>query len=157
MTLFERHCNEIQNSIQLNENKKVIFSFLEKAFLEVIGHKLFTILKFDKNSFTLERIFTNKPFDYPLFGVKNLQKSFWQRSVLEEGKIYIGYNSKDIKNSFPDYDIILKLGCESVMNIPIVQNEIIKGSVNILHKKNWYSKRHIQSAKLLTSFINNLI
>ena len=54
MSLFERHCNEIQNSIQLNENKKVIFSFLEKAFLEVIGHKLFTILKFDKNSFTLE-------------------------------------------------------------------------------------------------------
>ena len=35
MSLFERHCNEIQNSIQLNENKKVIFSFLEKAFLEV--------------------------------------------------------------------------------------------------------------------------
>ena len=48
MSLFERHCNEIQNSIQLNENKKVIFSFLEKAFLEVKGHKLFTILKFDK-------------------------------------------------------------------------------------------------------------
>ena len=130
---------------------------MDIAFLEVIGHKLFTILKFDKNSFTLERIFTNKPFDYPLFGVKNLQKSFWQKSVFEEGNIFIGYNSKDIKNSFPDYDIILKLGCESVMNIPIVQNEIIKGSVNILHKKNWYSKRHIQSAKLLTSFINNLI
>ena len=157
MSLFERHCNGIQNSIQSKENSKVIFSLLKKAFLEVIGHKLFTILKFDENSFTLERIFTNKPFDYPLFGIKNLQKSFWQRSVLKEGKIYIGYNSKDIKNSFPDYDIILKLGCESVMNIPIVQNEIIKGSVNILHKKNWYSKRHIQSAKLLTSFINNLI
>ena len=47
MSLFERHCNEIQNSIQLNENKKVIFSFLEKAFLEVIGQKLFTIFKFD--------------------------------------------------------------------------------------------------------------
>ena len=101
----------------------------------MIGHKLFTILKFDKNSFTLERIFTNKPFDYPLFGVKNLQKSFWQKSVFEEGNIFIGYNSKDIKNSFPDYDIILKLGCESVMNIPIVQNEIIKVSVNILQKK----------------------
>ena len=157
MSLFERHCNEIQNSIQLKENSKVTFSLLENAFQEVIGYKLFTILKFDKNSFTLERIFTNKPFEYPLFGIKNLQKSFWQRSVLEEGKIYIGYNSKDIKNSFPDYEIILKLGCESVMNIPIVQNEIIKGSVNILHKKNWYSKRHIQSAKLLTSFINNLI
>ena len=82
MSLFERHCNEIQNSIQLNENKKVIFSFLEKAFLEVIGHKLFTILKFDKNSFTLERIFTNKPFDYPLFGVKNLQKSFLAKICL---------------------------------------------------------------------------
>ena len=100
MSLFERHCNKIQNSIQLNENKKVIFSFLEKAFLEVIGHKLFTILKFDKNSFTLERIFTNKPFDYPLFGVKKLQKSFWQKSVFEEGNIFIGYNSKDIKIHF---------------------------------------------------------
>ena len=88
---------------------------------------------------------------------KIYKKVFWQKSVFEEGNIFIGYNSKDIKNSFSDYDIILKLGCESVMNIPIVQNEMIKGSVNILNKKNWYSKRHNQSAKLLTSFINNLI
>tara|TARA_B100001094_G_C17930229_1_gene670365 strand:+ start:270 stop:743 length:474 start_codon:yes stop_codon:yes gene_type:complete len=157
MSLLEKHFTGIQNSVLLKKDRDFIFSLLEKAFFETIGHKLFTILKFDKNSFTLERIFTNKPYDYPLFGIKNLQKSFWQKSVLEEGKIYIGYNSNDIKNSFHDYDIILKLGCESVMNIPIVQNEIIKGSVNILHKKNWYSKRHIQSAKLLTSFINNLI
>ena len=157
MNLVEKHFTEIHNSVKLKENREVTFSLLEKAFLETIGHKLFTILKFDESKFTLERIFTNKPYEYPLLGIKNLKKSFWQKSVFEEGNIFIGYNSKDIKNSFPDYDIILKLGCESVMNIPIVQNEIIKGSVNILHKKNWYTKSYIQSAKILTSLVKDLI
>ena len=157
MNLVEKHFTEIHNSVKLKENREVTFSLLEKAFLETIGHKLFTILKFDESKFTLERIFTNKPYEYPLLGIKNLKKSFWQKSVFEEGEIYIGYNSKDIKSSFPDYELIFNLGCESVMNIPVVQNNLIKGSVNILHKKNWYTKSHIQSAKILTSLVKDLI
>lgn len=157
MSLFERHCDEIQNYIQLNENKKVIFSFLEKAFLEVIGHKLFTILKYDHNKFMLERMFTNKPIEYPTKGMKKLKKSLWQKCVFEDGNIYIGYNSEDIKNSFPDYELIFKLECKSVMNIPIVNDNFIKGSVNILHKENWYNQSHIKSAKRLTNLIRKII
>ena len=69
----------------------------------------------------------------------------------------MGYNSADIKNSFPDYELIFKLECKSVMNIPIVNDNFIKGSVNILHKENWYNQSHIKSAKRLTNLIRKII
>ena len=157
MMLAEDHLIKIQNSIEFKEKSKDVFFLLEKAFQETIGHKLFTILKYDHNKFMLERMFTNKPIEYPTKGMKKLKKSLWQKCVFEDGYTYIGYNSDDIKSSFPDYKLIFKLGCESVMNIPIIQNNIIKGSVNILHKKNWYNIDHIKPAKIMTSLVNDLI
>ena len=157
MTLLEDYSSKIQNLVEIQETDKNVFSLLEKAFQEIIGHKLFTILKYDHNKFMLERMFTNKPIEYPTKGMKKLKKSLWQKCVFEDGNIYIGYNSEDIKNSFPDYELIFKLECKSVMNIPIVNDNFIKGSINILHKENWYNQNHIKSAKILTNLIRKII
>lgn len=157
MTLLENYSSKIQDLIKNQETNKNVFFLLEKAFQETIGHKLFTILKYDHNKFMLERMFTNKPIEYPTKGMKKLKKSLWQKCVFEDGNIYIGYNSEDIKNSFPDYELIFKLECKSVMNIPIVNNNFIKGSINILHKENWYNQSHIKSAKRLTNLIRKII
>ena len=74
MTLVEDHLIKIQNSIEFKEKSKDVFFLLEKAFQETIGHKLFTILKFEKNTFMLERIYTNEPKEYPTYGMKILKK-----------------------------------------------------------------------------------
>ena len=53
MTLLENYSLKIQNLIKNQETNKNVFSLLEEAFLETIGHKLFTILKYDHNKFML--------------------------------------------------------------------------------------------------------
>ena len=104
-------------------------------------------MKFDKINFNLERVYTSKPREYPLKGKKDIIRNFWQVQVLEKGIAYIGYDFQDIKTSFSDFDLIKKLGCSSVLIIPVKSGDNIKGSVNLLHEGSWYSNNHVKIAQ----------
>ena len=141
----------------LNKESGLIFNSLDNILNDFIGHKLFTILKFDKINSKLERIYTSNPREYPLQGKKDVIRNFWQVQVLEKGIAYIGYNSQDIKNSFSDFDLIKKLGCSSVLIIPVKSGGNIKGSVNLLHEESWYSNNHVKIAQSLVSAISEAL
>ncbi len=141
----------------LNKESSLIFNSLDNILNDFIGHKLFTILKFDKINSKLERIYTSNPKAYPLQGKKDVIRNFWQVQVLEMGVVCIGYNSQDIKNSFADFDLIEKLGCRSFMIIPVKSGDNIMGSVNLLHEESWYSDNDVKIAQNLVSFISEVL
>ena len=147
----------LQKLKSLNKESGLIFNSLDNILNDFIGHKLFTILKFDKINSKLERIYTSNPREYPLQGKKDVIRNFWQVQVLEKGIAYIGYNSQDIKNSFSDFDLIKKLGCSSVLIIPVKSGGNIKGSVNLLHEESWYSNNHVKIAQSLVSVISEAL
>ena len=147
----------LQKLKSLNKESGLIFNSLDNILNDFIGHKLFTILKFDKINSKLERIYTSNPREYPLQGKKDVIRNFWQVQVLEKGIAYIGYNSQDIKNSFSDFDLIKKLGCSSVLIIPVKSGGNIKGSVNLLHEESWYSNNHVEIAQSLVSVISEAL
>ena len=147
----------LQNLKSLNKESGLIFNSLDNILNDFIGHKLFTILKFDKINSKLERIYTSNPKEYPLQGKKDVIRNFWQVQVLEKGNVYIGYNSQDIKNSFSDFDLIEKLGCSSVLIIPVKSGDNIKGSVNLLHEESWYSDYDVKIAQSLVSVISEAL
>ena len=89
----------LQKLKSLKKESSLIFNSLDNILNDFIGHKLFTILKFDKINSKLERIYTSNPKDYPLQGKKDVIRNFWQVQVLEKGIAYIGYDSQYIKNS----------------------------------------------------------
>ena len=156
--LLDKHIHKIDRSIILNNNNKFkTFELLEKAFQDIIGHKLFTILRYDRNSLELERIYSSNLLNYPVSGIKKLTNTDWSKIVLFDGNIYIGYNSNDIKSSFPDYELIEKLGCRSVMNIPLLFKGNVVGSVNLLNTENWYNENQVNTANMLSSKVENLI
>jgi len=155
--LLDKHILKIDQLVSLNNNDFKIFELLENAFQEIIGHKLFTVLRYDKSSLELERIYSSNTSNYPLNGIKKLTNTDWSKIVLVDGNVYIGYNSNDIKLSFPDYELIERLGCRSVMNIPIILEGNVVGSVNLLNKENWYNEHQVQVAKILSSKVANLI
>ena len=147
----------LQNLKSLNKESGLIFNSLDNILNDFIGHKLFTILKFDKINSKLERIYTSNPKEYPLQGKKDFIRNFWQVQVLEKGIVYIGYNSQDIKNSFSDFDLIEKLGCSSVLIIPVKSGDNIKGSVNLLHEESWYSDNDVKIAQSFVSVISETL
>jgi len=155
--LLDKHLLKIDQSILLKNNNYKIFGLLDNAFQDLIGHKLFTVLRYDKRSLELERIYTNNPLNYPLNGTKKLTNTDWSKKVLVDGKIYIGYNSRDIKSSFPDYELIEMLGCRSVMNVSLMIKGNVVGSVNLLNIENWYNDHQVFVANILSSKVVNLI
>ena len=135
-------------------------SELLDSYYKVISNKTFlnfTILKFDKIKSYLERVYTSKPREYPLQGKKDVIRNFWQVQVLEKGIAFIGYNFQDIKTSFSDFDLIKKLGCSSVLIIPVKSGNNIKGSVNLLHEESWYSDNDVKGAQKLVQLISEVL
>ena len=100
---------------------------------------------------------TSNPREYLLQSKKDLIRNFWQARVLEMGVVYIGYNSEDIKNSFSDFDLIEKLGCSSVLIIPVKSGDNIKGSVNLLHEESWYSDNDVKVAQKIVQLISEVL
>jgi len=147
----------LQKLKELKKESGLIFNSLDNILNDFIGHKLFTILKFDKINSKLERIYTSNPREYSLQGKKDVIRNFWQVQVLEMGVEFIGYNSQDIKNSFSDFDLIEKLGCRSVMIIPVKSGDNIMGSVNLLHEESWYSDNDVKIAQNLVSLISEVL
>ena len=147
----------LQKLKSLNKESSLIFNSLDNILNDFIGHKLFTILKFDKINSKLERIYTSNPREYSLQGKKDVIRNFWQVQVLEIGVVNIGYNSQDIKNSFADFDLIEKLGCRSFMIIPVKSGDNIMGSVNLLHEESWYSDNDVKIAQNLVSLISEVL
>ena len=68
----------LQKLKSLNKESGLIFNSLDNILNDFIGHKLFTILKFDKINSNLERVYTSQPREYPLQGKKDVIRNFWQ-------------------------------------------------------------------------------
>src|SRR5205807_3996319 len=71
----------------------------DTALHAVLGHKLFTILRYHADTGESERVWTNRPAAYPVAGRKALNPTFWSRQVLEERRPYLGRTAADIRRS----------------------------------------------------------
>lgn len=119
----------------------------------IIGHKLFTVMAFHESAMEVERLFSNQPDAYPTGGRKKKRDSEWGRQVLERGKPYIGRSADDIRKHFNDHRVILKLGLESILNMPIRIGGKTVGTINLLHEADYYSEQDIASAQLIAGLV----
>jgi len=129
-----------------------IYAALDQVMKDEIGHILFTILYQHQEPRELERLYTNQPEAYPVSGRKQIVPSAWTEQLLDRGEPYIGMNADDIRAAFPDHKTIEELGCASVLNVPLIYDGAILGSVNLLHEEGFYKPHHIAPARLFASF-----
>lgn len=125
------------------------FEAIEAASAKAIGHRLFTILVHHRAERESERIYSNMPDAYPVQGRKPVTDSPWMQQVMVRGLPYIGRNADDIRDVFFDHELILSLGCRSVLNVPLRWRGQTLGTLNLLHEENWYQVRHIEVATVL--------
>jgi len=78
------------------------FAALETALDAVLGHKLFTILRYHAASGESDRVWTTQPAAYPVAGRKPLNPTFWSRHVLEQRRPYVGRSADDIRAVFQE-------------------------------------------------------
>ena len=114
------------------------FAALDRALAATLGHKLFTILRWDAERRESERLYTNQPAAYPVGGRKPMNPTTWSRRVLDERRPYVGRTAADIRAHFFDHELIASLGCAAIINLPVVWNGRVLGTLNALHEAGWY-------------------
>ena len=151
---YKRIVKLLLDSRFLNTND--FYKKLDKVIFYLVGHKLFTLMVIDRSGRYVERVYSNNKKIYPLLGTKPIPKNEWTKRVLVEKKEYIGTNFKQIKKLFFDYETIKSLGCGSIINLPVINNNKVLGTLNILHKENYYTKNSLKDvrdfAQLLTPY-----
>jgi len=123
-----------------------ILAALGVALDAVFGHKLYTALLYHTDSRETERYYTSNPKAYPVGGRKPPNDTAWTQNLLIERRPYIGYDANDIREVFFDHEVIISLGCESILNIPVSYRGQTLGTLNILNEAGWYDESDIPAA-----------
>ena len=115
----------------------------ESATRDTVGHKLFTLLYVAPGGRRVKRLYTNMPKEYPVGGYKEVKDTPWHKRVVEERRAWVGYNADDIKWAYFDHELILSLGCQSAMNVPVGYAGRLLGTMNLLDAANHYKESDI--------------
>jgi hypothetical protein len=117
-----------------------LFGALDAALGAVLGHRLFTLMRYHAATGDSERLYTTHPTAYPIGGRKPLNPTAWTDQVLRRQQPYLGRTAADVRAVFFDHALIASLGCGSVLNLPVVWNGRALGTINLLHEEGWYDE-----------------
>jgi hypothetical protein len=132
------HLAAVARALAAPDQPATLFGALQAATAATLGHKLFTIL-LRHPSGEVERHWTSQPEAYPVGGRKPpMRPTRWTEQVLDRKQPFIGYTAADIAEVFFDHALIASLGCDSVINIPVVFDDRVLGTINLLHQARWY-------------------
>jgi len=96
-----------------------------------------------------ERFYSNTPDVYPIGGRKPVTDTVWMQSVIHRGEPYIGRGRHDIERHFSDHALIVSLGCESILNMPVRWRGKTMGMLNLCHRANYYDEGHLPRLRLV--------
>lgn len=116
---------------------------------EAVGVKLFTIMTFDSETGMAQRIYTNMPDAYPVSGTKPANRTHWSVEVMENKRTFVANDIEGIRAVFYDHELIQSLGCESVINVPVIVEGDVIGTINCLHEAGFYTDERVKAAEAL--------
>lgn len=128
---------------------QVAFAALGRLTEELIGVKLFTIMTHDAETREASRIFSNMPEVYPVSGKKPANETDWARQVMGEKRTFVANDIEGIAQVFYDHELIKSLGCESVINVPVIVAGRVLGTINCLHEAGYYTPKRVAEAEAL--------
>src|SRR3954468_23408899 len=103
---------EVASAAALPGQPAPLFAASHRALGNLIGAKLFTILKVLADGST-ERMYTSDPAAYPLSGRKPRNSTPWFEKVIVAQQHYFGPTKAHIREVFFDHELIFSLGCGS--------------------------------------------
>jgi hypothetical protein len=73
----------------------------------------------------------------------------WFEQVVINRQSFVRNTLAEIAEHFPDYELIGKLGCGSVLNMPVVLGGEVAGTVNCLDVEHHFTPERVAAARHL--------
>jgi len=149
MSDFAGPLAEFDRALSLAKSSDAAFDALYRLTETTVGVKLFTFMTVDMSSETARRSYTSHPEAYPVSGTKPVIYDRWFKTVHTDRKCFVANTLADIATVFPDFELIGRLGCGSVLNLPVVLGDALVGTVNILHEAHYYTHERLAIVETL--------
>jgi hypothetical protein len=130
-----------------------LYAAVDRLVQEVIGHRLFTMMRVHEASSEVERIYSSDTAAYPVGGHKQKRGTPWSRVVLDRGEVFVARDRDEVRDAFADYDLIFSLGIGSIMNIPLAYADRRFGTMNISHEAGWFTDADAAAGRLIAAFV----
>ena len=140
---------DFTKAIASTDQPMATFKALEELVDKTIGVKLFTLMEVDNVRGVARRNYSNMPDAYATSGEKPIQDNSWTDQVQGRHETFVANSIEEIAAVFPDHELIQSLGCESCMNLPIVVNERVIGTLNCLHDAGHFTPERVGAAESL--------
>ena len=112
-----------------------------------VGAKLFTVMTADMDAMLARRVYTDDAENYPTTGTKEIEMNRWFEQVHGRHETFVSNTLADIDTVFPDAELIGKLGCGSVINLPVILGGEMVATINILHEEGYYTPERVALAQ----------
>lgn len=119
-----------------------LFSALEQYCAGTIGHLLFSCSEFqldEAGNGVAARVYSSDEENYPISGLKEIVANRWTTIVIDRHETFVANSIEGIQDVFPDHEKIASLGLGSVINLPVVLQGQLLGTVNMLHEAGYYT------------------
>jgi GAF domain-containing protein len=123
------------------------FGALQALVQATVGAKLFTFMTVDMQAEVARRAYTSDPQNYPASGTKPIRYDAWFDIVHKQRQYFVANTIAEIAKVFPDYELINSLGCQSVVNMPVVLGGELVGTVNVLDVEGYYTPERVELIK----------
>src|SRR3954447_26934398 len=128
-----------------------LFRAFEAAAARLVGHELFTLLYVDGQE--VARIYSSRPAEYPLSGRKPMGPTPWGEHVMKGRKSYLGRDKASIRWAFFDHVLIESMGLGSVVNVPVLYDGNVLGTINLLAPEFHYREEHVAPIERLAPLL----
>jgi hypothetical protein len=130
-----------------------LYTAVDRLVQEVIGHKLFTMMRVHEATAEVERIYSSNTIAYPVGGRKEKRGTPWSAVVLDRGEVFVARNPDEVRGAFADHALIFSLGIGSIMNIPLGYGGRRLGTMNISHDAGWFTEQDAAAGRLIAPYV----
>jgi GAF domain-containing protein len=134
-------------------DRAALYRAVGEALQGLVGHRLFTLLAVLPDGEEVQRFWSSDEKAYPLTGRKRVGPTPWGEVVLKGKRPWLGNDAEAIRWAFSDHELIASLGLGSCINIPIVHQGRLLGTMNMLHTENHYADDDVRVANRLAPYL----
>jgi len=131
----------------------LLYAAIDALVQQVIGHRLFTLMRVHEATDEVERIYSSNAAAYPVGGRKVKRGTPWSRAVLDRGEVFVAHTPDDVREAFADHPLIFSLGIGAIMNVPIAWAGRRLGTMNISHEARWFTADDESAGRLIAPFL----
>jgi GAF domain-containing protein len=146
-----RQVEAFQAALARAETPEAAYAALEQLARDTVGVRLFTVMTLDMEAMLARRAYTSHPAEYPTSGTKPIERNPWFAQVADRREPFVANRLADIAQVFPDHALIGSLGCGAVINLPVVEQGRVTGTINLLDAEGHYTPEVAARAAALMS------